>query len=54
MPPAARSAPLNVMVKPWHVEALDRIAAATAGVDTRSAVVRMLIEQADAQLKAKA
>ena len=54
MPATARSTPLNVMVKPWHVEALDRIAAATAGVDTRSAVVRMLIEQADAQLKAKA
>ena len=54
MPVTARSIPLNVMVKPGHVEALDRIAAATAGVDTRSAVVRMLIEQADAQLKAKA
>ena len=54
MQAAARSIPLNVMVKPWHVQALDRIAAATAGVDTRSAVVRMLIEQADAQLKAKA
>jgi len=54
MPATARSIPLNVMVKPWHVDALDRIAAATAGVDTRSAVVRMLIEQADAQLQAKA
>lgn len=54
MPPATRRTPLNVMVKPWHIEALDRIAAATAGVDTRSAVVRMLIEQADKAIAAKA
>lgn len=54
MPAAARSTPLNVMVKPWHVEALDRIAAATPGVENRSQCVRMLIEQADKALAAKA
>ena len=54
MPAAARSTPLNVMVRRYHVEALDRIAAVTPGVETRSAVIRMLIEQADPQSKAKA
>lgn len=55
MPAAARSTPLNVMVRRYHVEALDRIAAITPGVETRSAVIRMLIEQADpAQPQSKA
>jgi hypothetical protein len=49
----ARSTPLNVMVKPFHVVALDRIVAATPGVDTRSAAIRMLIEQAAAAIAAK-
>jgi len=54
MQPTARSTPLNVMVKASHMQALDRIVAATPGVDTRSAAVRMLIEQAAATLAAKA
>jgi len=49
-----RSTPLNVMVKASHMQALDRIVAVTPGVDTRSAAVRMLIEQAAAALAAKA
>jgi hypothetical protein len=54
MPTQARSVPLHVMVKPAHMQALDRIAATTPGIESRSQAVRMLIEQADAQLKAKA
>jgi hypothetical protein len=54
MPTQARSVPLHVMVKPSHMAALDRIAATTPGIESRSQAVRMLIEQADAQLKAKA
>jgi hypothetical protein len=54
MPTQTRSVPLHVMVKPGHMAALDRIAATTPGIESRSQCVRMLIEQADAQLKAKA
>lgn len=54
MPTQARSVPLHVMVKPAHMAALDRIAAITPGIESRSQAVRMLIEQADAQLQAKA
>ena len=54
MQATARSTPLNVMVKPFHVVALDRIVAATPGVDTRSAAIRTLIEQAAAAIAAKA
>jgi hypothetical protein len=46
MPTQNRSVPLHVMVKPDHMQALDRIAATTPGVETRSQCVRMLIEQA--------
>ena len=52
--PAAMTEPLSVMVKPYHMEALDRIAAASPGVETRSAAIRMLIEQADRALAAEA
>lgn len=41
-----RSVPLNVMVKPSHMTALDRITNSTPGVENRSQCVRMLIEQA--------
>jgi hypothetical protein len=34
------------MVKPTHMQALDRIAAITPGIESRSQCVRMLIEQA--------
>jgi len=47
MPTETRSVPLHVMVKPSHMVALDRIASATPGMESRSQVVRMLIEQAD-------
>jgi hypothetical protein len=53
MPTQTRSVPLHVMVKPAHMAALDRIAAITPGIESRSQAVRMLIEQADAQLQAK-
>jgi len=46
--------PLSVMVKPAHMQALDRIAATTPGIESRSQTVRMLIEQADKALAAKA
>jgi hypothetical protein len=54
MPTQARSVPLHVMVKPTHMQALDRIAATTPGIESRSQAVRMLIEQADKALAAKA
>lgn len=47
MPAETRSVPLNVMIKPSHMAALDRITQATPGVENRSQCVRMLIEQAD-------
>jgi hypothetical protein len=49
-----RSVPLNVMIKPSHMAALDRITSSTPGVENRSQCVRMLIEQADKALAAKA
>ena len=49
-----RSVPLNVMIKPSHMAALDRITDLTPGVENRSQCVRMLIEQADKALAAKA
>jgi hypothetical protein len=52
MPTETRSTPLHVMVKPSHIEALDRILAASPGIESRSQVVRMLIEQADPAPKA--
>jgi hypothetical protein len=54
MPTQARSVPLHVMVKPTHMQALDRITATTPGIESRSQAVRMLIEQADKALAAKA
>ena len=42
------------MVKPSHMEALDRIVANTPGIESRSQCVRMLIEQADRALAPKA
>ena len=54
MPTSPRSVPLHVMVRPWHLVALDRIAAAAPGIETRSAAIRMLIEQAAAALPAEA
>jgi hypothetical protein len=54
MPTQTRSVPLHVMVKPSHMQALDRIAAATPGIESRSQAVRMLIEQAERALTAKA
>lgn len=54
MPSKVRGTPLNVIVRPWHVDALDRLIAVTPGVDSRSAAVRMLIEQAAAAIAAKA
>lgn len=47
MPAETRSVPLNVMIKPSHMAALDRITQASPGVENRSQCVRMLIEQAD-------
>lgn len=52
--PAAMTVPLSVMVKPAHMAALDRIAAITPGIESRSQAVRMLIEQAERALAAKA
>jgi hypothetical protein len=52
--PAAMTEPLSVMVKPSHIQALDRIALATPGIESRSQAVRMLIEQAEQALAAKA
>jgi hypothetical protein len=49
-----RSVPLNVMVKPSHMVALDRITQATPGVENRSQCIRMLIEQAEQALSSKA
>lgn len=54
MPAETRSLPLNVMVKPSHMAALDRITQATPGVENRSQCIRMLIEQAEKALAAKA
>lgn len=54
MPAETRSVPLNVMVKPSHMAALDRITQATPGVENRSQCIRMLIEQAGKALVAKA
>ena len=54
MPTETLCLPLHVMVKPAHREALDRIAKATPGIETRSQAVRMLIEEADKALAAKA
>jgi len=54
MPTQARSVPLHVMIKPSHMAALDRITSFTPGVENRSQCVRMLIEQADKALAAKA
>jgi hypothetical protein len=54
MPTQTRSVPLHVMVKPGHMQALDRITDLTPGVENRSQCVRMLIEQADKALAAKA
>lgn len=48
-----RSVPLNVMVKPSHMEALDRITNSAPGVENRSQCVRMLIEQADKAIAGK-
>lgn len=47
MPTQPRSVPLHVMVKPTHMQALDRIALVTPGIESRSQCVRMLIEQAE-------
>jgi len=52
--PFALSVPLNVMVRPSHIQALDRVVAGTPGVGNRSQAVRMLIEQAERALAAKA
>jgi hypothetical protein len=49
-----RSVPLNVMIKPSHMAALDRITQTTPGVENRSQCVRMLIEQADKAISAQA
>jgi hypothetical protein len=51
---SALNVPLNVMVRPSHIHALDRVVAGTPGVGNRSQAVRMLIEQADKALAAKA
>jgi hypothetical protein len=48
-----RSVPLNVMIKPSHMVALDRITQTTPGVENRSQCVRMLIEQADKAISAQ-
>jgi hypothetical protein len=42
------------MVKPTHMQALDRIALTTPGIESRSQAVRMLIEQAEQAISGKA
>jgi hypothetical protein len=49
-----RSVPLHVMVKPTHMQALDRIALVTPGIESRSQCVRMLIEQAERAIAGRA
>lgn len=54
MPTQPRNVPLHVMVRPAHMQALDRIAAITPGIESRSQCVRMLIEQAEQAIAGRA
>ena len=54
MPTQPRNVPLHVMVRPAHMQVLDRIAAITPGIESRSQCVRMLIEQAEQAIAGRA